>query len=133
MSNTRITPDNPDKLKTVIDSALKELGVKTDGDLDDVIQEVGKEAVEKLKQNSPVHSGKYAKGWRFKKDAKRGGAIKGIVYNEEGSLTHLLEYGHPIVRGGVVVGQAQAKPHIEQVEQWVASEFPTKLEDKLKK
>ena len=131
--NKKITTADGAELKNIIDSALKELGQKTEGDLDDVINEVGKEASQKLQNTSPRKTGKYAKGWRFKKDAKRGGALKGIVYNEEGSLTHLLEYGHPIVRGGVVVGQAQAKPHIEQVEQWVQSEVPTKLEDKLKK
>lgn len=138
--NTEISIGDPAKLQTTIDSFLRELGTDVSGALDEAITEVGKEAVEKLKQTSPVRKAKYgrstgyAKSWRFKKNSRgQSGALEAKVYNEKGNLTHLLEYGHPIFdHEGNHVGDSPAIPHIEQVDQWVQSELPKKFTEKMK-
>ena len=100
---------------------------------------MGKKAVKKLQQSSPKRQTRYgkstgyARSWKFKKIRSRTGAIESKVYNEQGQLTHLLEYGHPIMQNGTKVGQARAFPHIEPVNQFVQSELPRKFTEKMKK
>ena len=119
-----------------IQQSLAELGVAVDEETQAVFDEVGKEAVKKLKETSPVnpkgkHSGRYAKGWTYEKKGYRGRAV-GVVRNRtDPQLTHLLEYGHPLVRNGKVVGNVQAKEHIAPVADWCAKEIENKLTQKL--
>ena len=72
-------------------------------------KKAAQEAVKDLKKMSPKRrAGKYAKGWKAKKQDNGY-----IVYN--GVLpgyTQLLEKGHDIVRNGKKVGRAKAYPHI---------------------
>ena len=63
------------------------------------MDETAKEAVSQLKATSPVghtgkHPGRYARGWRFRKEDKMGG----VIYNAtDYQLTHLLENGHEVL------------------------------------
>ena len=89
--------------------------------------QVGKEAVTKLKNTSPTHrkSKAYSKGWRYKvSKIQADGSFDIKIYNATyGSLTHLLENGHPIVsKKGTVVGRANPKVHIQPVNEWVQNE-----------
>lgn len=81
-------------------------------------KKAAQEAVKDLKKMSPKRrAGKYAKGWKAKKQDNGY-----IVYN--GVLpgyTQLLEKGHDIVRNGKKVGRAKAYPHIAPAE--MAGEF----------
>lgn len=44
--------------------------------------------------------------------------IEAIIYNKnKPRLGHLLEYGHDIVRNGIVIGHAKAYPHIKTNEE----------------
>lgn len=123
-------------LAKTIQGALAEVGVAVDEDTQEVFDEVGKEAVKKLKATSPVnpkgkHSGRYAKGWTYDKKAYRGRAV-GVVRNKtDPQLTHLLEYGHPLVRNGKVVGNVEEKEHIRPVADWCYQEIENKLTKKL--
>lgn len=129
-----ISIGDPKALQTTIDSFLRELGTDVSGALDEAITEVGKEAVNKLKETSPKKTGDYSTSWKFKKNAKgQSGALEAKVYNEQGNLTHILEFGHPIVSHGTVVGHAAPKPHIEPVNEWVQRELPKKFTEKMKK
>lgn len=82
-------------------------------------KESAKESAKMLMENSPVNRrgkrpGKYAKGWRYKKDGER----SYVVYNAtDWQLTHLLENGHDIFRGGKYIGHFGGKPHIALAEQ----------------
>jgi len=93
-----------------------------------VTDEVAREAVKKLKAESPKKSGKYAKGWTYKKDK---GRLKtgAIIYGKKGTynLAHLLEHGHALVGGGRAQGQTKAIPHIEPVEQWAIREMQERI------
>jgi hypothetical protein len=86
----------------------------------EVIDEVSKEAVKKLKQDSPKGAkGKYAKGWARKVETGRL-TVGATVYGKHGTyqLAHLLEHGHA-KRGG---GRTEALVHIAPVEQWAIDE-----------
>ena len=120
-----------------IQEELMQIGVACDDDMQEVFDEVGKEAVKKLRETSPVNprgkkSGRYAKGWAYEKGKKYRGKASGVVRNKtDPQLTHLLEYGHPLVRNGKVVGNVEAREHIRPVAEWCADEIDKKLSKKL--
>jgi len=124
-------------LAKTINEELQSIGVAVDDEVQEVFDEVGKEAVKKLKATSPVnpkgkHSGRYAKGWTYEKGKKYRGKSVGVVRNRtDPQLTHLLEYGHPLVRNGKVIGNVQAKEHIRPVAEWVAEEVEKRLTNSL--
>lgn len=99
-------------------------------DISDIVEkdtnEIGKEAVNKLKQTSPKGAtGNYANGWRLKKEKKGKNVYTAKVHNKtDYQLTHILEYGHTTADGG----HTEAQPHIRKVEE----EYSKKFEDKLK-
>ena len=102
--------------------------------VDDAIIDVAKESVKKLKASSPSRSGKYAKNWTYEPDK---GRVKfgATVYGKKPTyrLAHLLEYGHPVKRGGRTVGQANAIPHIAEVDRWAYEEAYDRVIQKLEK
>ena len=124
-------------LAKTIQEELMNVGIACDDDMQEVFDQVGKEAVKKLKETSPVnpkgrHSGRYAKGWTYEKGKKYRGKAVGIVRNKtDPQLTHILEYGHPLVRNGEVVGNVEAREHIRPVAEWCAEEIEKKLSKKL--
>ena len=99
-------------------------------DISDIVEkdanEIGKEAVAELKQESPKGATKrYSKGWRVKKDKKGKNVYTVKLHNKtDYQLTHLLEFGHATVDGG----HTEAQPHIRKVEE----EYSKKFENKLK-
>ena len=74
-----------------IAKALSEYSEEVAENLEAIKKEVAKDTVEMLKSTSPRgRRGKYAKGWRMKKDG-----TGYYVYNAtDYRLTHLLERGH---------------------------------------
>lgn len=77
------------------------------------MEKTARDTAKDLKKSSPKKSGKYAQGWSATK--KNG---RWVVHNKKRpGLAHLTENGHPIVRGGVVVGHAGANHHIKNAEQ----------------
>lgn len=78
------------------------------------IKATAKEAVSKLRNESPRKSGNYAKGWTQKRD--RDGTV--TVYNRVYYLTHLLENGHVVRNKKGTYGRTNGIKHIEPVEQW---------------
>lgn len=99
-------------------------------DISDIVEkdanEIGKEAVKTIKQESPKGATvEYAKSWRLRKDKKGKNSYIVKLYNKDHyQLTHLLEFGHATTDGG----HTEAQPHIRPVEQ----EYSKKFEDKLK-
>lgn len=125
---------NMGSLAKTINESLQAVGVAVDEDMQAVFDDVGKEAVKKLKASSPVnekgkHSGRYAKGWTYERGKKaKNHKGSGVVRNKtDPQLTHLLEYGHPLVRNGKVVGNVSAKEHIRPVADWCAEEIEKRL------
>ena len=136
MEEERINIGNPDKLAKTIQSYMEDFGRDVTDAIGEAMDEVGKEAVKRLKNTSPKkkrNGGRYAKGWKYQRDKKSRLLIEARVYNAtDGSLTHILEKGHPIVRNGVVVGRVKPQKHIEPVDQWVEQNFARIFAQKLK-
>lgn len=87
-----------------------------------VVPEVSREAVKKLKQESPKRpgGGKYAAGWTYKVDKGRL-TVGATIYGKSGTyqLAHLLENGHA-KRGG---GRTAPIIHIKPIEEWTNDEI----------
>lgn len=131
--NVTISISDPDAIAKTIDSFLLSFGSEVSQEMAEALDEVGKEAVKMLKATSPKHTGKYSRGWRYKRQSKgKNGLIEAKIYNAtSGQLTHILEYGHPKMAGNQVIGQVKGQPHIEPVNKWVQSEFPKRFTQKL--
>ena len=119
-----------DKLADEIMRQMKEYTEEVKETTADVAMSVSGEAVKMLKQESPKskNGGTYAKNWT--RTADRSGIA---VYNKNPTyrLTHLLEKGHQLKRGGRKIGKVQAYPHIEEVEQKCVKEYVEELERRL--
>lgn len=88
--------------------------------IDTIAEDLSKKAVNKLKSTSPKKTGRYAKGWIYKK-------VKGTytIYNStRPRLTHLLEHGSYNKKGQKT---NKAKPHIRPAEQEIINEFTQKV------
>lgn len=93
------------------------------------IEEVAKDTVEFLKITSPKgfrRTKKYASSWKTRDESGRI-STKVIIYNSQGQLTHLLEFGHAMWFGG----RARAIPHIAPAEQRAGELLEKKLIQKL--
>lgn len=124
------------KVRTITD-ALAAFGVQIDEDVQEVFDEVGKEAVKMLKATSPVNEkskkrGRYAKGWTYERGKKVKGVTMSYVRNKtDPQLTHLLEFGHPLVRNGKTVGNVAPQEHIKPVADWCAEEANKRIQKKI--
>lgn len=113
----------------------EELGRILDEYMDDVeetaskvINQVAREAAQKLKDTSPRDTGKYASGWKVKKGKK----LNAVVYNAtRPGLTHLLEESHPIRNQYGTWGRSTAQPHIAPVREWAEEEVVKRIEEAL--
>lgn len=92
------------------------------------IQLVAKEAVQKLKNTSPMKTGSYSRGWAV----KRISSTDAVVHNRtDYQLTHLLENGHVIKNKKGTYGRAPAHKHIKPVEEWANDELPRRIMEDL--
>lgn len=99
---------------------------------------VAKEAVQKLKDTSPVrqtkHGGRYAASWTYRKSQLDSvGNMTSVyqVYNRKHyRLTHLLEFGHIIHQTGE---RTREFPHIYPVNKWIEEELPERIKKGVEK
>lgn len=102
------------QLTIQIEKILQEELKKANETLEKVKKELAEEGLKELKATSPTGSRKrkkYKKSWYIKSVGK-----SLVLANKEYRLTHLLEFGHQIIRNGRLVGSARALPHIGKVE-----------------
>lgn len=101
---------------------------------DEVMNEVSKEAANKLKATSPKRPGhgEYARSWTVKVEHGAHGINTYTVHNKKHyRLTHLLEKGHVIRNGVGTYGRAPAHVHIKPVEEWANDEVVAEIERRL--
>lgn len=98
-----------------------------DKDVQDVVDKVAKmvamEGAKTLRSSSPSKSGEYAQGWRSRKTPYG----YRIHNTKKPMLTHLLENGHLIRNKWGTYGRTRPIKHIKPVEEWVKSEFETRI------
>lgn len=91
---------------------------------------VGKEAMNELKMTSPRGVKKrYSKGWKTQNSRRKNSFTVKIYNKTDGSLTHLLEYGHATKNGG----RTEAIPHIRPVEEKYSNKFEQTLKDNIRR
>ncbi|PFW04125.1 hypothetical protein COL22_25785 [Bacillus thuringiensis] len=109
-----------DDIANEIARELQRYGKEVEGKLEVEKEEVANNLVSDLEETSPKNTGKYAKGWRKKKE---GNGF--IVHNAlKPQLTHLLEKGHAQLNGGRV----PAIVHIAPAEEKAVNEFLERVE-----
>ena len=87
-----------------------------------------RETSPKNKHNNP-HRGQYARGWRVKKESRRG-EVRCIIHNAtDYQLTHLLEKPH-LKRNG---GYTSPIVHIKPVEERCVSQYIKNVENGIRK
>lgn len=122
----------PSDLQKELEDLLKDYESEVKEAIEESLPKVGKETVKELKTTSPKDKGQYKSTWKSKIESDRLGE-KLIVYNDKNyALTHLLEHGHAIVKGGRKAGEAKAIEHIgpaqEKAVENVLKEIRSKLE-----
>lgn len=114
--------------------ALNEYKDATEKDFEEIAKAIAREGTKKLKATSPKgkgsRKGHYADGWGVSYFRKGNGKFQFVVHNKKKpELTHLLEKGHALNRGG----RARAFVHIKPVEEWCNAEFERRVEAELRK
>ena len=102
------------------------------------MKETAEEAVKELKavnhfSDKGNPSGEYAASWTTTEQQAKSRFGKSIVVNNEEHyrLTHLLEFGHALKRGGRVYGSVRAYPHIYGVEQKVVKKLESEVIERI--
>lgn len=118
---------NPDQLAQAVGEVLQTFSHNVTTLVDEAALETGKYGAGLLKTNSPVRSGKYARGWTY--DQTKKGTV--YIHNKPHyRLTHLLEKGHKTVYKTGKYGQkknSKAIPHISFIETYVQQNFETRI------
>jgi hypothetical protein len=100
---------------------LKYYEINVSEKVDKAKEENAKACLKAIKMKRPKgrRNGEYAKGWRIKRTSKRL-----IIHNAtDYQLTHLLEHGHVLRRGGRNIGETDEKPHIRPAEETAVRNF----------
>lgn len=120
-----------DDLSDAVQDAVDDFVGMLPDDFEAAQKAAAKKAQKLLKNSSPKQSGDYAKNWKIKTTKTRTGASTQIYQGKKPGLTHLLEFGHPIVSGGRTVGQAKAFPHIADAQEAAAKAYEEELRKRL--
>lgn len=127
MDQVRIKPE---QLASTVSNFLQAyteeitLGMKAD------VKKTADECRDEIKENSPVKTGQYKKGWSEKVAFENHNDLRIIVHNKKRyQLTHLLENGHAKVGGGRV----KAIPHIGPAEEHAVAKLQQRIEVRVKK
>lgn len=117
--------------ETQMKDVLKEFDKDVIDAMNDSIDKISKEAVQRLKDTSPG-SGKYAASWSKQTERPRIGNKVVTIYNKRyGWRTHLLEYGHVTRNKKGTYDRTPPHQHIGKVEEWVVDETPKEFEKEL--
>lgn len=127
----------PNDFSKAINKILEQYGDEVRVTIEDIITDAAKEATSELRKKSTGEfkdvTGKYRKSWT-KKITKSNVSVEAVVYSrDQYRLTHLLEFGHALKRGGRTIGKGkvQAFPHISDVNEMVINKVETELKKKL--
>ena len=121
-----------------LEKAMQAVNIEINGAaveaMNEASEEVGKEALKMVKEDSPVRTdnvhrkkppGSYKKGWKMTHD--KAAAAKGInttIYNAtDYRLTHLLEFGHLTKTGK----RTRPQPHISTANEYVHKTLPQEI------
>ena len=116
----------PEDFAATVNKYLEEYAKDVDETMAKVVTETALEAEQQLHSAGDFNGTKYKRSWDTQINRKRL-YIEARVYNKKGQLTHLLEHGHVIARGGRIVGESPEFKHIEPIN----DEAQKKVEEEL--
>jgi hypothetical protein len=118
-------------LSDEIAKALSEYSEEVDEKIKKVIDVVAKETKNNLSQNPiiPKKSGDYKKSFYVKKLAEGKGYKRVVIANKKYQITHLLENGHALKKGG----RSKEYPHWKQAEELAQVKYEELLKRELSK
>ena len=114
-----------DKLADAINEILDAYGEHVTEGTKEAVQKVAEQAKKDTRAKAPQRTGKYRRGWAVKDTSTRLSA-EAIVHNRTRyQLTHLLEKGHALKRGGRTIGKGETRafPHIGPAEENAIKNF----------
>lgn len=124
-------------LQSSVIALIQNYGQQVNDVVYESMKDVADQAVAELKavsRFSPKGSptGAYSADWDKQEKSTSRLARTMVVYNEDHyRLTHLLENGHALRRGGRTIGSVKAYEHIRPVEQRVIKAFETDVINKI--
>lgn len=119
-------------LAKAVNEVLEEYGREVETSVAKIIPDVARDTARQLNSSSPSLTGEYASGWTETQTTSSLGKVTVNVYNEKKpTLTHLLEYGHALVRGGRTVGNVRARKHIQNRSDYAEEQLMKKVEGEL--
>ena len=83
-----------DDLAAEINRLVEDYGKQCTETTKECVNNVAKKTVSKLKQTSPVNTGKYKKGWKKTVVKENSTSLVIAIHDKKYSLVHLLEKGH---------------------------------------
>lgn len=133
MGTTKIQIGDSYKLSQTIASYLEEYEKDITAVTQRAVESVSKEALQKLKKNSPRgRTGRYGKAWALKKGNYKRAVFDNTLYSKIPGLPHLIENRHRIVdRTGRQHGFSDPKVHIQPVDDWAATELLKRIEKQI--
>ena len=125
----------PNDFTQAMNQILDQFGDEAQSIVAEVVETTAKTATNELRKQSTGQfkdrTGKYRRSWT-KAIRKTNLSVKATVYSrDQYRLTHLLEYGHVLKRGGRTIGQVKAFPHISIVNDMCANIVESELRKKL--
>lgn len=127
----------PIDLTAAIDEILSKYGDEVFDVLGEAIKETSEEAMQELRSVTKFSpkgnpTGAYSQSWEYKQVQVSRLKTEAVVYNENHyRLTHLLENGHALRRGGRTYGRVQAYPHIAPINDKAQENVIKKVEEKI--
>lgn len=120
--------------KSIIDitDILNEYSNNIQEEMKKAAESVAQKGADKLKSTSPKNIGKYAKGWKVRKQAGKGFVNCTIHNSTNWQLTHLLENPHIIKNKYGTYGTSTPQKHIKPVEQECIEEYTKEIENIIK-
>lgn len=117
---------------TDINKILKEYVDDIQVGIEESSESIAKDGMDKLRNTKSVYNvrtGKYNKGWKVKKQVKKG-YVSNTIYNKDHyQLTHLLENGHKNRDGS----STRRFVHIKPVEEYCVEKFQKEVQEIIKK
>lgn len=133
MSNSQIKIS---ELESVIMDALDEYKDKASDVIKDTLPEIGRQAVQTLKQTSPrsKNGGAYAASWTYTMRKSRGSKYENdlVIHNKKHyRIVHLLEKEHALRNGGRYYPEQSGTVHVKPVQERAEEDAITQIKDKL--
>lgn len=125
MSKTISPIDLRDAVNEILDDYQKEVSEAAAK----AVEETAKDARKKLKSAGDFGGTTYRKGWKVELKKHRLYTEATIHNAKQPGLTHLLEFGHALARGGRTYGHVRAFEHIAPVNNAVPEEFEKNLQE----